>query len=88
MSVDVRHDEPGKRFVAAVEGHEVTLRYALPDEHTADFLSTFTPPELRGRGLAKHVVAAALAWARGQGREVIPSCWYVQQYLQKEKESK
>jgi len=82
----VRHDEPGRRFVVDVDGHEVTMSYGMLDAGRVDFRSTFTPPELRGRGLARVVVAEALAWARGRGLEVIPSCWYVREYLEKEKD--
>jgi predicted GNAT family acetyltransferase len=49
-----------------------------------DFRGTFTPPELRGRGLAAEVVGAALAWAREGGKRVIPTCWYVRRHLERE----
>jgi hypothetical protein len=80
----VVHDEPRHRFVAIVGGLECTLAYRIVDATTVDFTSTYTPAELRGRGLAKIVVREALAWARGGGRKVIPSCWYVREYLEKE----
>jgi predicted GNAT family acetyltransferase len=81
----VRHDEARHRFVALVEGQEAFLDYAVVDDKTVDLLHTFTPHELRGRGIAAAVVAAALAWARAEGKTVIPSCWYVSDYLAKER---
>lgn len=82
----VTHDREGKRFVAEVEGLEVYARYREPDAGTVDFVSTFTPPQLRRRGLARAVVDAALAWARAEGKEVRASCWYVADVLREEKE--
>jgi predicted GNAT family acetyltransferase len=81
---EVRHDTEGKRFFVAVDGDEVTLSYRDVDEHTVDFTSTFTPPALRGRGLARVVVDAALDWARAEDKTVIPSCSYVAKVLERE----
>lgn len=83
-AVTVTHDQEGGRFVAAVDGHEVYTRYRDVDAGAVDFVSTFTPPELRGRGLAREVVNAGLAWARAEGKEVRASCWYVAKVLQQE----
>jgi len=82
----VVHDVARHRFLVAVDGKECTLSYHEVDEKTVDFAGVFTPEELRGRGLAKIVVREALAWARGRGKEVIPSCSYVRRYLAKEAE--
>ncbi len=82
---DVVHDAPGRRFVARVEGRDAFLEYDVVAPDRVDFRYTFTPPALRGRGIARAVVAAALAWARGQGKEVIPSCGYVRAYLERER---
>lgn len=85
MSVDVVHDEARHRFVLTVDGQEVVADYALAAGGSVDFRHTYTPPGLRGRGLAAVVVDAALAWARGQGRTITASCWYVREHLAKER---
>lgn len=85
-TVTVTHDRNAKRFFAALDGHEIYTRYRDVDDGTVDFTSTFTPPELRGRGLARVVVDAALAWARGAGKDVKASCWYVAKVLEQEGE--
>jgi len=84
---EVRHDVAGHRFVAAVDGYEAYLSYREVDEHTVDFAHTFTPPELRGRGLAEKVVRAGLAWAEAEGKEVIPTCSYVSRLLERDREA-
>ena len=85
-SVTVTHDEAAGRFFAEVDGQEVYTKYRHVDEGTVDFVSTFTPPELRGSGLAREVVDAALAWARAEGKQVRASCWYVAKVLEQEGE--
>ena len=84
MSIDVRHDTDGRRFVADVDGYEAYLAYGMLDDGRVDFRSTFSPPELRGRGVAGKIVAKALEWARGEGLTVVPSCSYVAKYLERE----
>jgi len=83
MSVQVEHDREGRRFVVAVDGEEAYVVYRETDG-VVDFVSTFTPPALRGQGIARAVVDAGLAWARAQGKEVRGSCWYVEKVLAEE----
>ncbi len=78
--MDVVHDEERHRFVLARPGGlggEATLDYAMIDDHTVDFQSTFVPTQLRGGNLGTVIVKAALDWARERGLKVVPSCWFV-----------
>lgn len=60
-----------------MEGHTAILEYHVLDTTTVDFASTWVPDALRGRQVGTHLVLHALAWARGQGLKVRPSCWFV-----------
>ncbi len=73
----VIHEADQHRFVLRHGGAEVVVHYRPVDETAVDFISTYTPPELRGRGLARRVVEAGLAWAAAGGLRVIPTCSYV-----------
>ncbi len=75
--MDVVHDEERHRFVLARPGGEATLDYAMVDDHTVDFQSTFVPASLRGANLGTVIVKAALEWARERQLKVVPSCWFV-----------
>ena len=86
MSLEVRHNEAAKRFVTVVDGHEAYVAYRIVDDKTLDFLRTYVPGELRGQGIAGKLVAGALDLARAQGLSVIPTCSYVQGFLQKHPE--
>jgi len=81
----VINDLQGSRFVLDVEGNEVYVIYA-EDNEVIDLYSTYTPPKLRGQGLAEKVVLAAFEYAREKNLKVIPSCWYVRSFISKHTE--
>ena len=79
---EIINDKQGSRFVLDVDGLEVYVLYA-EDKETIDLYSTYTPPQLRGQGLAEKVVLAAFEYAKEKNLKVIPSCWYVRKFLDK-----
>ena len=81
---EVVHHPGNSRFVIAADGAEALLNYRMVTPTVVDFHHTWTPVELRGRGLAARLVAAGVAWARGEGLTIIPSCSYVAAWLQRE----
>ena len=83
MTVDVRHDEGRSRFVVDLgDGDEAYLDYEEREDGVLDYTSTFVPEEHRGRGIAEQLVVTALNWARETGREVVPTCPYVNHVVQ------
>lgn len=82
---EVINDLQGSRFVLDVNGQEVYVLYA-EDKETLDLYSTYTPPKLRGQGLAEKVVLAALLYAKDKKLRVIAGCWYVRKFLEKHPE--
>lgn len=56
------------------------------DLKVRDFHHTLTFPEFRGRGVAAQVVEFALNDSRTAGYSVIPTCWYVEQYISQHRE--
>lgn len=85
MANEVVNDKSGSRFVLEIAGDEV---YLLFDEKKdmLDLYSTYTPPNLRGKGLAARVVKAALEYAKEKNLKVIPSCWYVRKFIEENPE--
>ncbi|HCY75340.1 MAG TPA: GNAT family N-acetyltransferase [Ignavibacteriales bacterium] len=82
---EVINDLQGSRFVLDVNGSEVYVLYA-EDKDVIDLYSTYTPPKLRGQGLAEKVVLAAFEYAKERNLKVIPGCWYVRKFLEKHSE--
>lgn len=82
---EVINDIQGSRFLLDVNGKEVYVLYA-EDNETLDLYSTYTPPKLRGQGLAEKVVFAAFLYAKEKKLKVVASCWYVRKFLEKHTE--
>lgn len=80
MIEKVKNDTSGNRFFLEIEGDEVYLMYD-ESKNVIDLYSTYTPPQLRGKGLAAEVVKAALEYAKEKKLKVIPSCWYVRKFI-------
>ena len=81
MNLEVKHDEPGRKYFAVVDNRESVCEYGPAGEKTLVFSHTYVPPELRGRGIAEELVRQALEDVRQRGYKVIPSCWYVRLYI-------
>jgi len=81
----VEHNEANRRFILSLDGHLAHADYTLEGERIV-FTHTFVPPELRGRGLAEHLVRAALAHASLHTLRVVPVCSYVATFIERHKE--
>ena len=84
MDLEVKHDEPGRKYFAVVDGRESVCDYGPAGpagDKTLVFSHTYVPPELRGRGIAEELVRQALDDVRQRGYKVIPSCWFVRVYI-------
>jgi predicted GNAT family acetyltransferase len=83
--VFVNRTEDGGEFCITIEGKKATLTFSLRDkELVAD--ATYTPPELRGRGIAARLVEAATDYSRKNGLKIYPMCSYVIEYFKRRPE--
>ncbi|HSW54028.1 MAG TPA: GNAT family N-acetyltransferase [Ignavibacteriaceae bacterium] len=82
MEQKVIHEKENERFVIYTEGNEVYVEYKMRN-NKVDLNHTFTHSALRGKGLAAHVVRAALEFAKENNLKVIPTCSYVRAFLAK-----
>lgn len=85
--VTVQHQPAASRFEAVVGEHTAVAEYVVYGGRIV-FTHTFVPNELRGRGLAEKLVRAGLAWARAEGRKVVPQCSYVATFIERHPEFK
>jgi predicted GNAT family acetyltransferase len=85
-ALPVVHDKPGHQFFISVDGHRAYLAYMDLGDQTLDIYRTFVPDALRGRGIAALLTQAALTYAHEQGYRVIPSCSYVETYMQRRRQ--
>jgi hypothetical protein len=83
MDLEVHHDEKAGKYYAIVDGKESVCEYGSAGDRVLNFWHTYTPPELRGRGIADELVRHALDDVQARGYKVIPSCWFVRVYIQR-----
>ncbi|CAD5108764.1 GNAT family N-acetyltransferase [Zestomonas carbonaria] len=81
--LSISHDKAGHRFEAVVDGDRAYLAYMDLGQQTLDIYRTFVPNPLRGRGIAAALTEQALAYADRMGYTVIPSCSYVERYMER-----
>jgi predicted GNAT family acetyltransferase len=77
----VEHQTDQQRFIVATVEGEARLSYRMLSPDVMDMMSTFVPPRARGRGTAAELVQTALAFARNHKLQVIPTCWYVGEFI-------
>ncbi|MBJ9974255.1 N-acetyltransferase [Pseudomonas sp. S75] len=80
----IHHDQAGHQFETNVDGHRAYLTYMDLGKQTLDIYRTFVPNALRGRGIAAELTKKALQYAEQMGYTVIPSCSYVERYIERQ----
>lgn len=83
MDMNVEHDAENQIFYITIKNVKAYLQYDQIDDKTLDYKHTFVPKELRNQGLAGKIVDYALQYARVHGFSVIPSCPFVEKYIER-----
>ncbi|EJM01273.1 MULTISPECIES: GNAT family N-acetyltransferase [Gammaproteobacteria] len=82
-ALSIHHDQAGHQFETTVDGYRAYLTYMDLGKQTLDIYRTFVPNALRGRGIAAALTEQALQYAEEMGYTVIPSCSYVERYMER-----
>jgi uncharacterized protein len=82
----VEHDPATHRFQARVSSGTAVLSYAPVSPGLLELYSTYVPAADRGHGIGGRLVESAVAYAREQGMRIIPTCWYVGQWIREHPE--
>ncbi len=82
-ALSIHHDLAGHQCETTVDGDRSYLAYMDLGKQTLDIYRTFVPNSLRGRGIAAALTEHALQYAERLGYTVIPSCSYVERYMQR-----
>ncbi|WP_339490655.1 GNAT family N-acetyltransferase [Pseudomonas sp. EL_65y_Pfl2_R95] len=83
-ALSIHHDLAGHQFEITVDGDRAYLAYMDLGKQTLDIYRTFVPNNLRGRGIAAQLTEHALQYADQMGYTVIPSCSYVERYMERQ----
>jgi predicted GNAT family acetyltransferase len=81
MATEVRHDAEASRYEILLDGRVVGIAEYADRGDVLVFHHTEIDAALRGDGLGAQLVQAALDDVRAQGRRIVPTCWYVAEFL-------
>lgn len=80
--VTIRRNDHEHRYELLV-GDELGAYVSMHGERgTVELPHTYTMPAFRGRGLAAQVVNFALDDLSARGQAVVPTCWFVAEYIE------
>jgi predicted GNAT family acetyltransferase len=81
MPEQVRRDDEHSRYELVIDGEIVGGADFVLDGTTMVLPHTEIDPRQRGRGWGAVLVQGVLDDARARGLDVVPTCWYVREYI-------
>jgi hypothetical protein len=82
MATEVRRADDRRRYELVEDGRVIGIADYRADDDVVELPHTVIEPTRRGEGLAAVLVRAALDDIRPSGRRVVPSCWYVADFIE------
>jgi predicted GNAT family acetyltransferase len=82
MTTQVTRDDRRSRYELTVDGSTVGIADFVVQGDRVVMPHTVIDPTRRGQGLAAVLVAEALDDIRSSGRTVVPTCWYVAEFIE------
>jgi predicted GNAT family acetyltransferase len=77
----MRHVPETSRYEWVVDGQVIGIVEYRLDRDQIDTHHTYTAPAYRVQGVAANLVHGVLDDVRARGLHVVPSCWYVAEYI-------
>jgi predicted GNAT family acetyltransferase len=82
VATETRNNVEESRYELVLDGDVVGVADYRVTGDTVVFPHTEIRAALRGRGYGEQLVRAALDDVRGDGRTVVPTCWFVAQFIE------
>ena len=85
--LEIRHDEHDGRGAFFIEKDGARLAeqvYRRTDERNVVIVHTEVNPQLQGRGVARRLLDATVAWARATGTRIAATCPYTKAQFEKD----
>jgi len=83
--MDVVHAPERSRFELEQDGEPAVLSYTRSGDQVT-FTHTLVPATLEGRGIGSRLATAAVGWARTEGLQIEPQCWFVRGWMERHPE--
>ena len=83
---EVKLNTEKNRFELDVEGATAVIEFRKIEPNILDLIHTEVPEALSGKGIASKLVLGALNYIRSNNLKLIPSCSFVQSYMNKHQE--
>ncbi|HEX4867076.1 MAG TPA: GNAT family N-acetyltransferase [Acidimicrobiales bacterium] len=81
MAIEVRNQEGRSRYELVLDGEVVGIADYHDRGDALVFPHTEIEPRHRGKGLGEVLVRHAMDDVRAQGRTIVPTCWFVRDFL-------
>lgn len=82
MDFLIEHNKIAEYFFTNIDDKQAKMDYRVySNGKILDYYSTFVPPELRGQHIASRIVKCALEYAKENNYKVIPSCPFVENFI-------
>ncbi len=81
MATEVRNAEDKSRYELLIDGKLAGIADYRIEGDRIVFPHTEIDPSRRGQGLGAVLVRGALDDVRGSGRQVVPTCWFVREFI-------
>ncbi len=86
MDYKVLHNQDESRFEITIDGLLSELTYSVKENSVYDFNHTGVPKELEGKGIGAALVKYSLDYARENNWKIIPSCPFIEKYIERHPE--
>jgi predicted GNAT family acetyltransferase len=83
MDIQIDHNLQEQTFFGRVNGEEAELAYSQPEDGIIDFVHTYVPEGLRGKGIGEQLVKAGFAYAQEKNMKIIPTCRFVAAFVKR-----
>lgn len=81
MATEIAENPQRSRYELRLDGELVGVADYIRADTVDSFVHTETVARFRGRGLAAELIEFALAASRESGREILPYCSFVSEYI-------
>ena len=86
--MEVIHDIKNHKFYCIVDGLECFASYSVIDYKILDFNNTYTPTQLRGKGLARKLFEEIVKYLEENDLKAVASCSYAESFFSEDKYKK